>query len=459
VLEHPPEPAPTVASGAGRGAYAAFISYSRAVDGRLAPALQSALQRFAKPWYRLRALRIFRDDANLSANPGLWSSITAALDGADAFVLLASPEAADSKWVGREVAYWLEHSPVDRLLLVLTGGDLVWDEAAGDFDWSRSALPPVLRDIFREEPRYVDLRWARAGEDLSLRHPRFREAVAELAAPLHGKPKDELAGLDVREHRRTMRIARGAIAALAALTALATAAGITAVIQRNEAIQNEQIAQSRLLAAEAETNLGRDVSLSTLLALRALRLRYTPEAEGALREALPRLRQLIVLDHPANVESAAFSPDGSRIVTAGDDGTVRIWSARGGAQRATFRGGRNTLFVSAAFSPDGSRVVTAGDDELARVLDARTGRELTAWAPSSTSSATPCGVPTGRGSPPRATTGRRGSGTRAAAANSPFSEGMRAVCAAWRSARTGRGWSRRAMTARPGSGTPGQASP
>jgi hypothetical protein len=40
-------------------AYNAFISYNHAADGTLAPALQSALHRFAKPWYKLRALRVF----------------------------------------------------------------------------------------------------------------------------------------------------------------------------------------------------------------------------------------------------------------------------------------------------------------------------------------------------------------------------------------------------------------
>jgi hypothetical protein len=38
--------------------YKAFISYSHAVDDKLAPALQSALHRFAKPFYRLRSIRI-----------------------------------------------------------------------------------------------------------------------------------------------------------------------------------------------------------------------------------------------------------------------------------------------------------------------------------------------------------------------------------------------------------------
>lgn len=53
-------------------AYNAFVSYSHAADG---------LQRFATPWaaFRLtnpvRSLRVFQDQASLSANPALWLSI------------------------------------------------------------------------------------------------------------------------------------------------------------------------------------------------------------------------------------------------------------------------------------------------------------------------------------------------------------------------------------------------
>ena len=72
-------------------AYDAFISYSHAADGRLAPAVQAALQRLARPWYRRRALRLFRDDTGLSVNPHLWGSIEAALDGSEWFLLLSSP--------------------------------------------------------------------------------------------------------------------------------------------------------------------------------------------------------------------------------------------------------------------------------------------------------------------------------------------------------------------------------
>ena len=63
-------------------AYDAFISYSHAKDKPIAAALQSVVQRLGKPWYRRRALRVFRDDTSLSATPELWPSIEQALDRA-----------------------------------------------------------------------------------------------------------------------------------------------------------------------------------------------------------------------------------------------------------------------------------------------------------------------------------------------------------------------------------------
>ena len=45
---------PTAAAAAG---YAAFMSYSHAADGRLAPRLQEATKTYAAPWYRRRLLR------------------------------------------------------------------------------------------------------------------------------------------------------------------------------------------------------------------------------------------------------------------------------------------------------------------------------------------------------------------------------------------------------------------
>ena len=73
--------------------------------------------------------------------------------------------------------------------------------------------------------------------------------------------------------------------------------------------------------------------------------------------------------------SAAFSPDGSRIVTASRDNTARLWDAKTGAALATLSGHTDAV-TSAAFSPDGSRVVTASEDKTARLWDAKTGAAL-----------------------------------------------------------------------------------
>jgi hypothetical protein len=79
------------------------------------------------------------------------------------------------------------------------------------------------------------------------------------------------------------------------------------------------------------------------------------------------------------VNSAAFSADGSRIVTASFDNTARLWDGATGAALAKLSGHTDAVF-SAAFSPDGSRIVTASADNTARVWDAATGAALATLA-------------------------------------------------------------------------------
>jgi WD40 repeat protein len=86
--------------------------------------------------------------------------------------------------------------------------------------------------------------------------------------------------------------------------------------------------------------------------------------------------ELAVLSgHGDRVLSAAYSPDGMRIVTASADKTARIWDARTGAQLAVLSG-HGDFVESAAYSPDGTRIVTASNDKTARIWDARTGTQL-----------------------------------------------------------------------------------
>ena len=73
--------------------------------------LQIGLERFAKRWNQRRALRVFRDEASLTANPALWESIEQALSASKWFVILASATAAQSGWVNREIEWWLGTAP------------------------------------------------------------------------------------------------------------------------------------------------------------------------------------------------------------------------------------------------------------------------------------------------------------------------------------------------------------
>ena len=80
--------------------------------------------------------------------------------------------------------------------------------------------------------------------------------------------------------------------------------------------------------------------------------------------------------HTDVVSSAAFSPDGGRIVTASADRTARVWDAATGREITTLSG-HTDVVSSAAFSSDGGRIKTASGDRTARVWDAATGRGIT----------------------------------------------------------------------------------
>jgi WD40 repeat protein len=325
--------------------YDAFVSYSHRGDADLAAGLQRSLERFGKRWNELRALRVFRDKTSLAVTAELWPEIERALSESDWFVLMASPLSAESDWVNQEIRWWREHKPANRILIVLTSGTLEWKDRTGDFDFERSsAAPDALRGAFAKEPLWIPA------------VPEPEDAVAAIAARIRGVPKDQLVGTAIREHRRTMRLAGGAITGLTILLAAAVVAGSVALVQRNAATSERDKVGAAALAAESRVTSATDPLLARLEAVAAWQLGHTPAARAAMLQAalLPWDAILSSASAAAGQDfSMAFNADGT-MLAVGTDSAIQLWSVSAHQLMATLIAPGGTGEVSSvAFSDDG----------------------------------------------------------------------------------------------------------
>jgi hypothetical protein len=147
---------------------------------------------------------------------------------------MASPAAAKSRWVTDEIEWWKANRSADRILIALTDGDIKW--SGRDFDWDvTDAIPRSLSGAFVEEPLWMDLRKLRASEPnaaMAKERPRLGTIVAEFAAPIHGREKDELVGEHLRQRKETRRLLAAVIASLSVLLLIASGATVLAFNQR-----------------------------------------------------------------------------------------------------------------------------------------------------------------------------------------------------------------------------------
>ena len=192
---------------------------------------------------------------------------------------------------------------------------------------------------------------------------------------IHDSFCEPLAG---QKEKRDKRKRRRHIAAMACV-ALISILTFSYIAHTNwEMLKN----RARFVAEKGMDLIGdHDSYTARLLALEVLpkNLKFptkplVPEAEFLLRESFGRDGSVFE-GHTSNVVSVSFSPDGSRIVSASWDKTIRIWDAASGVELQILEG--HTDWVnSVSFSPDGSRIVSASSDKTIRIWDAATGALL-----------------------------------------------------------------------------------
>ncbi len=116
---------------------------------------------------------------------------------------------------------------------------------------------------------------------------------------------------------------------------------------------------------------------------------FSPDGTQILTSSADRTARLwdlkgtqlaLFADHKGLVRAAAFSPDGARIVTV--DGapdlsteTLQLWDTRRGTRIAVMEG-HHGLVTSLTFNADGSRILSSSRDLTARLWDGHSGAEI-----------------------------------------------------------------------------------
>ncbi len=179
--------------------------------------------------------------------------------------------------------------------------------------------------------------------------------------------------------QRLRRARRILGASLVVLLAVVVAAGSLLVLWRRS-VHERDVAESTRLAAVAEADTSVDPELATLLALNAERISPTPQAYGALANALPAIQEIWTRQpkDTLGAQTAAFSPDGKFVMVGTSGGQVDRFDLAGHAEDISpFRNDTKAI-TSTAYSRDGSTLLVANADGKVGLRNATTGTALPA---------------------------------------------------------------------------------
>lgn len=237
--------------------YKAYISYSHRNEA-WARWIQHSLESYRVPRRLVASIGadrgvipsrikpVFRDRADLSSASDLNSTVRQALAESENLIVLCSPDAADSRWVGEEIREFARLGRQQRIFCVIVDGD----PASPD----RACFPGALEEAGLQEPLAADARTWADGK---------RVAKLKLVAGILGIRLDKLLQRDLQRRRKqNMVIALGVVAALVMVV-------MTVVSQISRQHERDKAEQMAGFIVDLGETLQFDTDLETLAAISA----------------------------------------------------------------------------------------------------------------------------------------------------------------------------------------------
>ncbi|HKP53987.1 MAG TPA: hypothetical protein VJ183_15210 [Chloroflexia bacterium] len=271
-----------------------------------------------------------------------------------------------------------------------------WFELAHD-----RMIEPVRRNNKRWREKYLSTlqkrapEWADTGrpQGLLLIGAELREAeqqardAREEPAGLRKVEREfldaSLKAADARRRRLLSMVALFAILFTALVVVLffwdqTRKAETTAVAESTRATIEANLANSRALALGALGRLQDRLDLSLLLSVESRTFSDTVEARSSLYSGLTQSPYLasFLWGEPRWAYAIAFSPDGTIVASAGDDGAIWLWDTQTHRLLRSLTGHGELPVTGLAFSPDGGILASGGWDRKVRLWEPGSGRQL-----------------------------------------------------------------------------------